>query len=157
MKRNGIFARVQRQVLTRQTTSSLKNLPLPPQQMPTVRTPPTRSRSGPLTRRYTTMTPQSTTSLHIQKRTSEHTRVILELLMMFESILSPSAESVCFCTRFIPQRRDICPCLREVECTGESGTNRLVEQQINAEVEGETLNWVCRSIPCILGDYRRAL
>ena len=136
---------------------SLKNLPLPPQQMPTVRTPPTRSCSGTLTRRYTTMTPQSTTMLHSQKQTSAHTRVILELLMMFENILSPSTESVCFCTTFIPQHRDICPCLREVECTGESGTNRPVEQQINAEVEGRTLIWVCRSIPCILGDYRRAL
>ena len=62
--------------------------------------------------------------------------------MMLENILSPSAESVCFCTRFIPQRSGICPCLREVECTGESGTNRPVEQQINAKVEDETLIWV---------------
>jgi len=98
------------------------------------------------------MTPQSTTSLHSQ--TSEHIRVILEPLMMFENILSPSAESVCFCTRLIPQRSDICPCLREVECTGESGTNRPVEQQIDAEVEDDTN--LGRSIPCILGDYRRA-
>jgi len=57
------------------------------------------------------------TSHHSQ--TSEHIRIVLESLMMFQNILSPSAESVCLCTRLSPQRSDIRPCLREVECTGE--------------------------------------
>ena len=64
--------------------------------------------------------------------------------MMFENILCPSDESSAsvrdlFCSAVISV---LAFDSREVECTGESGTNRPVERQINAEVEDETLIWV---------------
>ncbi|OAX31139.1 hypothetical protein K503DRAFT_788030 [Rhizopogon vinicolor AM-OR11-026] len=107
---------------------SPKDRPLPPQRTPAASTPPERSRSSALIRRHTTMTPlgnESTSSHHSQQQSSEHTRLMLEPLTMFENILS----------RLPNLSASISNLFRSAETIG---TNRALEQQIDAEVDDET-------------------
>ncbi|KAG2146263.1 hypothetical protein DEU56DRAFT_787211 [Suillus clintonianus] len=113
--------------------------PLPLQQTPAAPTPPDRSRTGTLTRRHTTMTPLgngSVSSLHSHQQSAEHTKLMLESLTMFENILSrlPNQSSV---PDLFRSAETIVLASEKLNALLRTGTNRALEQQIDAEMDDE--------------------
>ena len=141
---------------------SPKNRPLPLQQMPTPPTPPERSRSSALTRRHTTMTPLgngSVSSLHSQQQSSEHTRLMLESLTMFESNLSRLPNQSASVQDLFRSAETIVLASEKLNALLRAGTNRALEQQIDAEVDDETPGEVPASEIWrrVGGEYRESL
>ncbi|KAG1780693.1 hypothetical protein EV702DRAFT_1194166 [Suillus placidus] len=109
--------------------------PLPPQQAPT---PPDRSRSGTLTRRHTTMTPLgngSVSSLHSHQQSAEHTKLMLESLTMFENILSRLPNQSASVPDLFRSAETIVLASEKLNVLLRTGTNRALEQQIDAEMD----------------------
>ncbi|KAG1818721.1 uncharacterized protein BJ212DRAFT_106327 [Suillus subaureus] len=114
--------------------------PLPPQQVPAVPTPPDRSRSGTLTRRHTAMTPLgngSVSSLHSHQQTAEHTKLMLESLTMFENILSRLPNQSTSVPDLFRSAETIVLASEKLNALLRTGTNRALEQQIEAEMDDE--------------------
>ncbi|KAG2038154.1 hypothetical protein BDR03DRAFT_955301 [Suillus americanus] len=114
--------------------------PLPPQQAPAAPTPPDRSRSGTLTRRHTTMTPLgngSVSSLHSHQQTAEHTKLMLESLTMFENILSRLPNQSASVPDLFRSAETIVLASEKLNALLRTGTNRALEQQIDAEMDDE--------------------
>lgn len=121
---------------------SPKNRPLPLQQTPAAPTPPERSRSTALIRRHTTMTPLgngSASSLHShQQQSSEHTRLMLESLTMFENILSRLPNQSASVPDLFRSAETIVLASEKLNALLRAGTNRALGQQIDSEVDDET-------------------
>lgn len=114
--------------------------PLPPQQAPAASTPPDRSRNGTLTRRHTTMTSLgngSVSSLHNHQQTAEHTKLMLESLTMFENILSRLPNQSASVPDLFRSAETIVLASEKLNALLRSGTNRALEQQIDAEMDDE--------------------
>ncbi|KAG1858876.1 hypothetical protein F4604DRAFT_1793783 [Suillus subluteus] len=111
-----------------------------PQQAPAAPTPPDRSRSGTLTRRHTTMTPLgngSVSSLHSHQQTAEHTKLMLESLTMFENNLSRLPNQSASVSDLFRSAETIVLASEKLNALLRTGTNRALEQQIDAEMDDE--------------------
>lgn len=109
--------------------------PLPPQQAPTL---PDRSHSGTLTRRHTTMTPLgngSVSSLHSHQQSAEHTKLMIESLAMFENILSRLPNQSASVPDLFRSAETIVLASEKLNVLLRTGTNRALEQQIDAEMD----------------------
>lgn len=136
--------------------------PLPPQQAPAAPTPPDRSRSGTLTRRHTTMTPLgngSVSNLHNHQQSAEHTKLMLESLTMFENILSRLPNQSASVPDLFRSAETIVLASEKLNALLRTGTNRALEQQIDAEMDDE----ISGEIPTgeiwrrVGGEYRESL
>ncbi|KAG1860159.1 hypothetical protein DFJ58DRAFT_779683 [Suillus subalutaceus] len=101
-----------------------------PQQAPAAPTPPDRSRSGTLTRRHTTMTPS-------WEWTAEHTKLMLESLTMFENNLSRLPNQSASVSDLFRSAETIVLASEKLNALLRTGTNRALEQQIDAEMDDE--------------------
>lgn len=119
---------------------SPKIRPLPLSQIPAAPTPPERPHSSALTRRHTTITPLgngSTSSLHSHQQSSEHTRLMLESLTMFENILSRLPNQSASVPDLFRSAETIVLASEKLNALLRASTNRALEQQIDAEVDDE--------------------
>ncbi|OAX32785.1 hypothetical protein K503DRAFT_804938 [Rhizopogon vinicolor AM-OR11-026] len=120
---------------------SPKNRPIPLQQTPAMPTPPERSRSSALIRRRAAMTPLgngSTSGLHSQQQSSKHRRLMLESLTMFENVLSRLPNQSASVSDLFCSAETIVLASEKLNVLLRVGTNRALEQQIDAEVDDET-------------------
>ncbi|KAG2046586.1 hypothetical protein BDR06DRAFT_964945 [Suillus hirtellus] len=133
--------------------------PLPPQQVPAAPTPPDRSRSGTLTRRHTTMTPLGNGSVSSHQQSAEHTQLMLESLKMFENILSRLPNQSASVPDLFRSAETIVLASEKLNALLRTGTNRALEQQIDAEMDDESSG----KIPTgeiwrrVGGEYRESL
>ncbi|KAG2138599.1 uncharacterized protein EDB93DRAFT_1253304 [Suillus bovinus] len=133
--------------------------PLPPQQAPAAPTPPDRSRSVALTRRHTTMTPLGNGSVSSHQQSAEHTKLMLESLKMFENVLSRLPNQSASAPDLFRSAETIVLASEKLNALLRTGTNRALEQQIDAEMDDETSG----TIPTgeiwrrVGGEYRESL
>ncbi|KAG0704451.1 hypothetical protein DFH29DRAFT_873681 [Suillus ampliporus] len=135
-------SRRQQSGVERQPPGGLPSIrPIPLQQTPAAPTPPDRSRSSTLTRRHTSMTPLgngSVSSLHSHQQSAEHTRLMLESLTMFESILSRLPNQSASVPELFRSAETIVLASEKLNALLRTGTNRALEEQIDAEMDDET-------------------
>ncbi|KAH7904956.1 hypothetical protein BJ138DRAFT_1018373 [Hygrophoropsis aurantiaca] len=142
------------------SSPSVRPLSVQQSQPPAAPTPPDRARNGIVTRRHTSLTPLgngSSTSVNGQQQASEHTRLMLDSLSMFESHLSRLAGSSSTAPELYRHAETIVHASEKLNSLLRAGTNRALEEQIDAEVADEDYPDPGEVWRRIGGEYRESL
>ncbi|KAH7924532.1 hypothetical protein BV22DRAFT_1129760 [Leucogyrophana mollusca] len=138
--RRGAYTAVERERPSSGAASNVRPLSVQQLQPPAAPTPPGGSRNGIVARRHTSLTPLgngSSTQVNAQQQASEHTRLMLESLSMLESNLSRLPGASATVPELFRQAETIVHASDKLNSLLRAGTNRALEEQIDAEVADE--------------------